>query len=57
VITPVMHNFWAITDSAQRMADMINFTKNLALLGGALMMVAIPTPWPYSVDARRRIAA
>jgi putative oxidoreductase len=57
VITPVMHNFWAVTDPAQRLADMINFTKNVALLGGALMMLGVPTPWPYSVDRRRRIAA
>jgi hypothetical protein len=34
-----------------------NFMKNLALLGGALMMLMIPTPWAYSVEARRRIAA
>jgi hypothetical protein len=31
--------------------------KNLALAGGAMMMLMVPTPWPYSVESRRRIAA
>jgi hypothetical protein len=26
-------------------------------MGGALMMLMIPTPWAYSVEARRRIVA
>jgi hypothetical protein len=30
--------------------------KNIALLGSALMLVAIPQPWPYSVETRRRFA-
>jgi len=55
IVTPVMHNFWAISDPAQRLADTINFAKNIALLGGALMMLGVPTPWPYSVDRRTRI--
>ena len=33
---------------------MINFSKNMALLGSALMTLAIPRPWPYrSGDAGR----
>ena len=40
-----------------RTNDLINFMKNLALMGSALMLVAIPEPWPYSVAARRRIFA
>lgn len=45
----VMHNFWAVTDQQMQMADMINFTKNMALVGATLMFLAIPRPWPLSV--------
>ncbi len=48
-VSPNMHNFWAYTDPNQRMVEMINFTKNLALFGAALMMLWLPTPWPYSL--------
>lgn len=44
-----MHAFWAISDPIAKMSDMVNFTKNMALLGAVLMILAIPTPWPYSV--------
>jgi uncharacterized membrane protein YphA (DoxX/SURF4 family) len=44
-----MHPFWADTNPAARMADMVNFTKNMALLGSSLMFLAIPEPWPYSL--------
>jgi putative oxidoreductase len=56
-VTPTMHAFWSVPDPQIRQMDMANFTKNLALMGGALMMLMIPTPWAYSVDARRRIVA
>jgi len=49
VVTPVIHNFWTVTDPAQRMGEMVNFTKNAALLGAALMMLLLPRPWPYSI--------
>jgi uncharacterized membrane protein YphA (DoxX/SURF4 family) len=42
-----MHAFWKET-GMEKMSDMINFTKNMALLGGALMFLAIPQPWPYT---------
>lgn len=44
-----MHNFWAVTDPMQKMMEMVQFTKNMALLGGALMLLAVPAPWPLSV--------
>jgi putative oxidoreductase len=56
-VTPIMHAFWSVPDPQIRQMDMGNFMKNLALMGGALMMLMIPTPWAYSVEARRRIAA
>jgi uncharacterized membrane protein YphA (DoxX/SURF4 family) len=45
----IMHNFWAVEDQQMKMADMINFTKNMALVGAALMFLAIPRPWPLSI--------
>ena len=48
-VTPVMHNYWTIADENQRLGDFINFQKNVALLGAALTMLAIPSPWPYSI--------
>ena len=44
-----MHNFWTIQDPMRKMGEMVNFTKNMALTGCALMFLAIPQPWPYSV--------
>jgi uncharacterized membrane protein YphA (DoxX/SURF4 family) len=48
-VTLLMHPFWADADPAARMVDMVNFTKNLALLGSSLMFLGVPEPWPYSV--------
>jgi uncharacterized membrane protein YphA (DoxX/SURF4 family) len=48
-VTPVMHDFWNAADPAQRLSDEINFTKNAALMGAALMMLWLPRPWPYSL--------
>lgn len=55
VVSPTMHNFWAISDPAQRMNDMINFMKNMALAGAALALIAVPEPWPLSVARRREL--
>lgn len=52
-VTPKMHDFWTVEDPQQRMGEQINFMKNLALLGGALMAAAMPEPWPASVRAGR----
>jgi uncharacterized membrane protein YphA (DoxX/SURF4 family) len=54
-VTLVMHAFWADTDPAQRQADIVNFGKNIALLGSGLMFLAVPRPWPYSVERRLRL--
>jgi uncharacterized membrane protein YphA (DoxX/SURF4 family) len=49
VVTPVMHDFWNVTDPGQRLGEQINFEKNAALMGAALMMLSLPRPWPYSL--------
>jgi uncharacterized membrane protein YphA (DoxX/SURF4 family) len=48
-VTPVMHNFWTVADPTARMGDEINFQKNMALLGAALALLALPRPWPFSL--------
>jgi|SRR3989338_6850144 len=47
-VTFKMHDFWAVPKEEQ-MAQKINFMKNMALLGSALMWLAIATPWPLSL--------
>jgi uncharacterized membrane protein YphA (DoxX/SURF4 family) len=48
-VSLMMHNFWKLEEPQQRMADKINFMKNMALLGAILMLFAIPSPWPLSL--------
>ncbi len=45
--TLLMHNFWAVDDPMQRQMEMVNFLKNMALLGAALMLLTVER-WPYS---------
>ena len=44
-----MHDFWKAKDAQTRMAELVNFTKNLGLLGALLMLLAIPRPWIWSL--------
>ena len=48
-VSPMIHDFWSHQDPNQRQAEMVNFTKNLALLGGALALMGVEEPWPISV--------
>lgn len=43
-----MHAYWK-AEGMERMAEQVQFWKNMALLGAALMLLAIPTPWPMSL--------
>ena len=45
----MMHNFWAVSDPQAKMGERINFMKDIALAASALMFLAIPTPWPFSL--------
>ena len=45
----MMHNFWSISDPQAKMGETINFMKDIALAASALMFLAIPTPWPFSL--------
>jgi putative oxidoreductase len=48
VITPIFHNFWSVPPT-EAMAQQINFIKNIAIIGGMLMVMAFG-PGRYSVD-------
>ncbi len=48
-VTLMMHNFWKLADPQMRMADKVNFMKNMALAGAILMLLAVPLPWHLSL--------
>jgi len=48
VITPIFHNFWPVP-ADEVMSQQINFIKNVAIIGGMLMVMAFG-PGRYSVD-------
>ncbi len=48
-VSPVMHDFWAHENPEKKMNEMVNFTKNLALMGGAIALMGVEEPWPASV--------
>jgi len=48
-VTFRIHDFWNDADPQMRQNNIINFTKNLGLLGALLMLLFLPLPWPYSV--------
>ena len=45
-VSPLMHNFWRDGDPDQRMHNMIDFYKNLALAGAALALMLSRNPGP-----------
>jgi putative oxidoreductase len=44
-----MHTFWKLDDPQIKQIEMINFTKNMALIGALLMFLLLPRPWPMSL--------
>lgn len=51
-VTFYIHDFWNVQEPMRRMVEMHSFQSNVALMASALMFLAIPTPWPYSVATR-----
>ncbi|MEP6790889.1 MAG: DoxX family protein [Ramlibacter sp.] len=52
VISFIFHNFWAM-EAAQKMMNQQSFFKNMAVVGGLLLIVAFG-PGGYSIDGKRR---
>jgi len=55
-VSPQMHAFWKEQNPQQRMHEMVNFTKNMALVGASLLAAAHPEPWPSPVAAKSKTA-
>jgi putative oxidoreductase len=53
VVTPAMHKFWGVSDPMMHQMQMIMFMKNMAMLGGALLITQLGAG-PWSLDARQR---
>jgi putative oxidoreductase len=51
-VTFTMHKFWAVTDPTMAQMQMINFMKNVEIIGGALLISQFGAG-PWSFDARR----
>lgn len=51
VITPIFHAYWAVPE-AQQMMQKISFDKNLAVVGGLLLLVAFGAG-RWSLDGKR----
>jgi uncharacterized membrane protein YphA (DoxX/SURF4 family) len=49
-VTLQMHRFWEVTEPSEAMNEKVNFMKNTALAGAAMMLMQMPTPWPASTD-------
>lgn len=52
-VSPMMHAFWTLEEPQQRTSELVNFSKNMALLGTASLIAALPEPWPVSVPILR----
>jgi uncharacterized membrane protein YphA (DoxX/SURF4 family) len=50
-VSPQMHAFWKEEDPQQQMHEMVNFTKNMALVGASLLAAGHPEPWPWQLRA------
>ena len=48
-VSLMMHTFWSDTDPMTKLNNQINFEKNLAMAGAALMLMFTPQPWPMSL--------
>ncbi|WP_254534744.1 DoxX family protein [Halomarina litorea] len=49
VSTPLMHDFWNAPEEQQQ-TEMTQFLKNVSLLGGSLVFLALAgVEWPYSL--------
>jgi putative oxidoreductase len=52
-VTPMMHRFWTVPDPMMHQMQMVMFMKNLAMLGGALLISQFGSG-PWSLDSRRK---
>ena len=51
VISIYMHDFWGMEEGVARMHEMQNFVKNMAIMGGLLVVAGLGTG-KFSIDNR-----
>jgi putative oxidoreductase len=44
-----MHSYWKVDNAQMKQINMINFTKNMALVGALPMFLLLPRPRPMSL--------
>ena len=50
VTTLAMHDFWNVSDPEARQSEVTDFLKNVALVGGALVLFSVGAEaWPYAL--------
>ncbi len=54
IVTPIFHDYWALTGGA-RIGQYLHFWKNIGLIGG-LVLLAAHGPGGFSVDGRKQRA-
>ena len=55
-VSPQMHAFWKEEDPQRRQGEMVNFMKNVALGGAALLAAGSRQPWPLAAGQPRLAA-
>ena len=51
IVTPTMHDFWEISDEDRQQTEMVNFLKNVELLGASLLFIALgKQPWAFALN-------
>ena len=49
-VTPLMHNFWALDDEQMKMNEMVQFMKNMVILGLVLsLFIVANSEWPFAL--------
>jgi putative oxidoreductase len=51
-VTPMMHNFWAVSDPMMHMMQFVMFMKNVSMFGAALLISQLGSG-PWSFDRNR----
>jgi putative oxidoreductase len=52
-VTPMLHNFWAVTDPMMQQIQIAMFFKNVSMLSAALLVTQLGSG-PWSLDARKK---
>jgi uncharacterized membrane protein YphA (DoxX/SURF4 family) len=53
-VSPIMHDLWRVQDPEKRQGEMINFSKNMALLGASLELMGVESRKPKTLSQALR---